>query len=59
MKSRQDAEYRLDTERLAALLAKRVADRVADSLMKAGFNKELAASMLRALEKKVKEEQGE
>lgn len=49
----------LAVERVAALLADRVADRVVEALMNAGFDKkQFASSLLQALEKQVKETGG-
>jgi hypothetical protein len=42
-------------EKAAALLAERVADKVAGSLMKAGFDKEFANTLLRAFHEQIEE----
>ncbi|MBE0415112.1 MAG: hypothetical protein IBX36_01025 [Dehalococcoidia bacterium] len=46
----------LAMEKVAALLADRVADRVVEALMKAGFDKQFANSLLEVLKKQVEEE---
>lgn len=46
----------LAIEKVAALLADRVADRVVEALMKAGFDKQFANSLLEAFKKQVEEE---
>jgi len=45
-------------ERVASLLADRVADRVVAALMKAGFDKQFAQALLRSFEEQV-EKSGE
>jgi hypothetical protein len=40
-------------EKVAALLAARVADRVAEALMKTGFDKQLAKELLRSFAEQV------
>ena len=40
-------------ERVAALLADRVADRVVQALLEAGFDKQFAASLLKAIKEEV------
>ncbi len=40
-------------ERVAALLADRIADRVVDALMKAGFDKQFGGSLLRHFKEEV------
>ena len=47
----------LAMERVAALLADRVADRVVEALMKAGFDKQFADSLLRALREEAERSQ--
>jgi len=47
-----DTVAELAMERVAALLADRVADRVVDALMKAGFDKQFADALLRSLQDK-------
>lgn len=42
-------------ERVAALLADSVADRVVDALMKGGFDKQFADALLRILKEQVEE----
>ena len=42
-------------EKVAALLADRVADRVVDALMKAGFDKQFANSLLESFRKAAEE----
>jgi hypothetical protein len=44
-------------ERVAALLADRVADRVVESLMKAGFDKQFAEALLKSFKEEA-EKQG-
>jgi len=46
-----DTVAELAMERVAALLAERVADRVVDALMKAGFDKQFADKILEILKK--------
>jgi hypothetical protein len=43
----------LAMERVAALLADRVADRVVQALLEAGFDKRFAASLLKAMKEEV------
>ena len=43
-------------EKVAASLADRVADRVGDALMKAGFDKQPADALLRTLKEKAEED---
>ena len=59
--SNKDHVASLAMERIVGLLAERVADRVVDSMMKAGFDKPrcIGASLLKAMEREAKEEQGE
>ena len=45
----------LAMEKVAALLANRVADRVVEALMRAGFDKQLAEALLRAFREQVEE----
>ena len=47
----------LAMERVAALLADRVADRVVEALMKAGFDKQFADSLIRALREEAERKQ--
>ena len=47
----------LAMERVAALLADRVADRVVEALMKAGFDKQFADSLIRALREEAERSQ--
>ena len=57
MNKLSDKVASLAMERIVGLLAERVADRVVDSMMKAGFDKPryIGASLLKAMEKEVKE----
>jgi len=45
-----DSVADLPMQKVAALLADRVADRVVDALMRAGFNKQFADALLKALQ---------
>ena len=45
----------LAMERVATLLADRVADRVVETLMKAGFDRQFADALLRAFKEQVEE----
>ena len=47
----------LAMERVAALLADRVADRVVEALMRAGFDKQFADSLIRALREEAERKQ--
>jgi len=47
----------LAMERVAALLADRVADREVEALMRAGFDKQFADSLLRALREETERSQ--
>lgn len=58
MEKLSETVARLTMERVAALLADRVADRVVQALMNAGFDKQFATSLLQALQKEVKETEG-
>jgi hypothetical protein len=51
--SLSDTVAELAMQRVAALLAERVADRVVEALMKAGFDKQFADGILKALQREV------
>ena len=58
VKGLSDRVTDLAMERVAMLLADRVADRVVQALMKAGFDKQFAEALLRAFKEEV-EKRGE
>ena len=53
VKGLSDRVADLAMERVAALLADRIADRVVDVLMKAGFDKQFSDSLLRRFKEEV------
>jgi hypothetical protein len=57
VKELSDRVADLALERVAALLADRVADRVVESLMKAGFDKQFAEALLKSFKEEA-EKQG-
>jgi hypothetical protein len=57
VKGLSDRVAELAVERVAALLADRVADRVVEALMKAGFDKQFGEALLRSFKEEV-EKQG-
>ncbi|GAI56201.1 unnamed protein product, partial [marine sediment metagenome] len=54
-----DSVGELAMERVAALLADRVADRVVQALLEAGFDKQFAASLLKAMKEEVERAGGD
>lgn len=54
-KGLSDRVGELAVERVAGLLADRVADRVVTALMSAGFDKQFAQALLRSFEEQVKD----
>ena len=59
VKTLSDSVGELAMQRVAALLADRVADRVVQALLEAGFDKQFAASLLKAMKEQAERAGGD